>query len=344
MTHRAVDAGDERLRIIEVGAGYGSVTEHVLPVLRANDTYLFTDVSNFFLSRAADRFAQYPFLTFDHFDIELDPQIQGQKLHSYDVVIAASVMHNARNVPQALARLKSILVPGGILLLIEETSFYVFFDLGMGLQQGFGDFDDPDRPMHPLLSRDGWQRALADAGFARSSVLSCAHTIEDALGFDVVVAQAPDRSQVLNLPNLETYLLRFLSRSAVPSAWILLEQFPCTANGKLDRRSLSLPRHSFPSDRPTYVAPRNTTEKMLVEIWCKAMGAKRVGVKDDFFEMGGDSLVASRVVADLRNRFGVSVQLRTLFEMTTIESLATLINATTTPPPEHIANVVVVEL
>jgi acyl-CoA synthetase (AMP-forming)/AMP-acid ligase II/phospholipid N-methyltransferase/acyl carrier protein len=336
MAERARAAGSETLRVLEVGAGYGSLTEHVLPVLRAHDTYAFTDVSNFFLSRAAERFAKYRFVTFDHFDIHLDPQLQGHKRHGYDVVIAASVLHNARNIPEVLARLRSALAPGGILLLIEETSFFPFFDLGMGLQQGFGDFDDPQRRDHPLLSRDGWRRAIADAGFVRSVVLNHANTVENAMGFDVVVAQAPYAVTILDEAEMARHLEQFLPRSAAPSVWIQVDDFPRTSNGKIDRRGLSLPRNSPEPERQNYLAPRNETERALAEIWCNTMGLSRVGVLDDFFDIGGDSLVASRVVADLRKRFGLDVQLRALFETTTIEALAALINAAARRPAQHV--------
>jgi amino acid adenylation domain-containing protein len=331
MGERARLAGSESLRVMEVGAGYGSLTEHVLPLLRTHDTYEFTDVSNFFLGRAAERLAQYKFVRFDHFDIDIDPQLQDCRRHTYDAVIAASVLHNARNIPRALAHLRSLLAPGGILLLIEETSFFPFFDLGMGLQQGFGDFEDPTRPRHPLLSRAEWTRALSEAGFIRSALLNRPDTIEDAIGFDVIVAQGPETVSVFNAAEVSKHLTQFIPRSAIPAVWIELREFPRTPNGKIDRQSLRLPLNSKRQGPGSYLAPRTDTERTLAQIWANAMGRTEVSVVDDFFEMGGDSLVASRVVAELRNSFAVDVQLRALFQTSTIEGLAALIDAARVP-------------
>jgi amino acid adenylation domain-containing protein len=318
-------AANRSLRILEVGAGYGSLTEHVLPSLRKHDQYAFTDVSQFFLNRAAERFSEYSFLTFDHFDIDTDPQVQGYERHNYDLVLAASVLHNARDLPATLANLRSALAPAGILLLIEETSFFPFFDLGMGLQQGFDGFADSMRREHPLLSRNGWRQAFSESGFTRCEILNHAGTIEDAIGFDVMVAQAPSTATQLNLEKLEAHVARFVPRSAVPSAWIHVDQFPTTASGKLDRRQLDLPRQVQERHPKTKVAPRNEIEHAIVDIWCKALGAVGIGVQDDFFDVGGDSLIASRVLTDLRSRFGVEIPIRLLFETTTVEGLAALL-------------------
>jgi amino acid adenylation domain-containing protein len=335
MAALAAAAGARALRVLEVGAGYGSLTEHVLPVLRAHDAYAFTDISNFFLSRAGERFEQYKFVSFDYFDIEIDPQSQGHERHSYDAIIAASVLHNAADIAQTLARLKAALAPGGMLLLIEETRFFPFFDLGMGLQQGFGDFDDPLRPGHPLLSRAAWGRALADAGFIRSAVLNRANTIEDQIGFDVILAQGPESVRLLNVSEMERHLEQFLLSSAVPKAWIQVDTFPRSPNGKIDRQRLNLPRDKHSSQRQSHAAPRNQTESMLADIWSNVMGLSQVGITDDFFSIGGDSLVASRVVAELRKRTGLQIQLRTMFQATTIEALAALVdNASQERVPE----------
>lgn len=323
--------GNHPLSVLEVGAGYGSLTEHVLPVLRKHDQYAFTDVSQFFLNRAAEHFSEYSFLTFDHFDIDADPQVQGHERHSYDLVLAASVLHNARDLPATLMNLRSALAPGGVLLLIEETSFFPFFDLGMGLQQGFDGFSDSVRRDHPLLSREGWRQAFSASGFARCEILNRPGTIEDAIGFDVMVAQAPSTATLLDLAKIEGYLERFVPRSAVPSAWIQVDQFPKTASGKLDRRRLILPRQVQQRHPQNNLAPRNEIEQALVEIWCKALGLIGVGVQDDFFDVGGDSLIASRVVTDLRNRFGIDIPIRLLFETTTVEGLAALVSTTLRP-------------
>jgi len=118
---------------------------------------------------------------------------------------------------------------------------------------------------------------------------------------------------------LRTHLRAHLPEHMVPAAFVPLEAMPLTPNGKLDRRALPVPEGG--SERE-YVAPRDTAEGQVAEIFAEVLGVERVGVHDDFFDLGGHSLLATRVMARIRNTFGVEAQLRLLFEMPTVAQLA----------------------
>ena len=90
----------------------------------------------------------------------------------------------------------------------------------------------------------------------------------------------------------------------VPSAFVGLEAFPLTPNGKVDRRSLPAPGLSDIRAENVYAEPRTPAEEQLVEIWEEVLGLERVGIHDDFFELGGHSLLATRVVTRLNRHFG----------------------------------------
>jgi pyochelin synthetase len=292
-------------------------------LLGSNAEYLFTDISPFFLSRARDRFGKFSFVTYGRHDINRAPQLQGLQRHQFDIVLAVSVLHNAQNIINCLEYLRSVIVPGGVLLLIEETRFFPFFDLGMGLQQGFDDFADDLRHEHPLLSRDSWIDLLSTTGFTQPTILNKNGSIAEALHFDLLLAQAPKQANILNESALKRHLAQRLPRAAVPASWIQMEHLPLSSNGKVDRTVLMLPEPRQ-NETPEHLAPRNETERALAKIIASALGVARVGVRDDFFELGGDSLVASRVVVEIRNLLGVDLRLQVLFEATTIEQLAAL--------------------
>ena len=107
----------------------------------------------------------------------------------------------------------------------------------------------------------------------------------------------------------------------VPSAFVVLEALPLTANRKIDRRALPAPEADAVV-RGEYVAPRTPTEELLAGIWCELLQLDRVGVNDNFFELGGHSLLAMRVVAFVREALAVELPLRTLFEAPTAGELA----------------------
>ncbi|MFC0696018.1 condensation domain-containing protein, partial [Paraburkholderia humisilvae] len=97
------------------------------------------------------------------------------------------------------------------------------------------------------------------------------------------------------------------------SAYVELERLPLTPNGKLDRRALPSPATST-SAHAAFVAPRNETETTLAAIWQQVLGVERVGVRDDFFLLGGQSLLAVRMISAVRSALGNAPTLRTVFE------------------------------
>ena len=124
---------------------------------------------------------------------------------------------------------------------------------------------------------------------------------------------------------LREFLRGRLPEFMVPSYFVLLETLPLTPNGKIARRALPAPEDVGRTDATDYVAPQSDTEKALAEIWADVLGAARVGVNDNFFDMGGHSLVATQVISRLRDAFHVALPLRALFEAPTVRSLAAMI-------------------
>ena len=107
----------------------------------------------------------------------------------------------------------------------------------------------------------------------------------------------------------------------VPSAFVILERFPLTASGKINRLALPAPGSSRPDLEDSFVAARNETEAALVAIWREVLGIDQVGVNDNFFELGGDSIISMQVVSRAKQA-GVNLVPRDLFEHQTIAELA----------------------
>ena len=123
---------------------------------------------------------------------------------------------------------------------------------------------------------------------------------------------------------LRRYLKQRLPEYMVPSLYVVVKELPLTANGKVDRRVLAemAARAESVVNRGGYVAARNLTEEVVVEIWQQVLKVEHVGVEDNFFELGGHSLLATRVMARVQAAFQVDVPLRVLFEEPTVAGLA----------------------
>jgi amino acid adenylation domain-containing protein len=124
------------------------------------------------------------------------------------------------------------------------------------------------------------------------------------------------------LPRLRARLPHYM----IPSAIVALERIPLTATGKIDHKALPHPTRDVTTPSATNVAPRTPSEEAVALTFSELLGVPSVGVQDDFFALGGHSLLAHRLVARIKERLGVSIAERILFEAPTVEKLAARID------------------
>jgi acyl carrier protein len=162
--------------------------------------------------------------------------------------------------------------------------------------------------------------------------------IEQALGAHPALRQAvvvarPDSSGQIGLVGyitadgapptitaLRQWLQDRLPTYMIPAAFVVLEQLPLTLNGKVDRRAL--PEPEAPSElRASYVAARTPTEQALSELWAEVLHLERVGIHDNFFALGGHSLLLAQLIGRIRETLHVELPLRAMFSGPTIAEL-----------------------
>lgn len=150
---------------------------------------------------------------------------------------------------------------------------------------------------------------------------------EDIPGDKRLVAYiVPNGDNTPSVSKLRDHLKETLPEYMVPSAFVMLERFPITPNGKVDRRALPAPEYSRPDIEETYVAPQTPVEQSVAEIWADVLGVERVGVNDNFFELGGHSLLAVKLFIRIRKWSGIDLPLATLFKSPTVRALAELLD------------------
>jgi len=149
---------------------------------------------------------------------------------------------------------------------------------------------------------------------------------EDTPGDKRLVAYlVADKDSQPPVADLRSLLHESLPDYMIPSAFVYLDEFPLTPNGKVNRRALPKPQ-IIPAERETeYVAPRSEQEKVLADIWSELLDVETVGINDNFFNLGGHSLLATQLVTRIRSAMGVNVPLRRIFEEPTIAGLADFI-------------------
>lgn len=130
---------------------------------------------------------------------------------------------------------------------------------------------------------------------------------------------------------LRSHLARHLPDYMVPASFAALERIPLNGRGKVDAAKLPSPAHG-PADAASYVPPRTATERHLADIWCRVLDRERIGIHDRFFEIGGDSLRATIMIARANKEFDTAVSLGAVFDRSSIAALAECFETTARQP------------
>ncbi|MGE0536049.1 MAG: beta-ketoacyl synthase N-terminal-like domain-containing protein, partial [Pirellulales bacterium] len=304
---------EQPFRILEVGAGTGSTTAHLLAQLTPGTfRYTFSDVSPR-LVRDAQRLFNRPEFRFTLFDLERPLAEQGLGEHTFDVIVAADVVHATSRIDGSLGQLARLLVPGGLLLLLEATRIVRFSQLTFGLTEGWWRFQgDPRRSNGPLLPPGHWVAALQSHGFDPASAIPATEDLHGTFDHHLFVARsamsiACSRSNELSSPSVSSELANkradFAGRSDSP-----------------DR-----------TDQPSWLEPLQRILSEILELPIAELALHR-----PFHEQGLDSLMVLEVIEVLRCNHDIAeVSPSFFFEHPTLVDLAAALLARFGPPERY---------
>ncbi len=190
-------------------------------------------------------------------------------------------------------------------------------------------------PIVDLLTDQGFDVAVEQDELLKRTALRYVYAIRQSAGRHRLVRHQfrgahvrslppPDQS-ILTPATVRRHLKDRLPHYMIPSSFVLMERLPLTANGKIDRQALPSATEPAPANR-TFEAPRTDTERTLAAIWSELLQVPNIGVNDDFFDLGGQSLMAIRAVARIRDAFSVDISLRNMFEQPALGALADVID------------------
>jgi pyochelin synthetase len=304
-----VIAGERRggVRVLEVGGGVGGATVDVLSRLSTSRfDYLFTDVSRFFVNLARERFSGMAGVRFGLLDLDRPVRGQGPATNGFDVVIAADVVHSTVDVAATLARLHELTAPGGWLLLQEMTrdqhQIMVSLELLNHVDEATGDFIDLRRGRdQTFLSREEWERTLADAGYELAFALPDGEDPLAGLGMQLFAARAKRDRASLAPVDLQRRIADRLPDYMVPARIEIVDRLPLTDNGKVDQRTLRawLSAGADGAGGGGQL-PETDLERAIAAVWSELMGVASVDRDRGFFDLGGESLIAAQIAGRMR--------------------------------------------
>jgi amino acid adenylation domain-containing protein/FkbH-like protein len=146
---------------------------------------------------------------------------------------------------------------------------------------------------------------------------------EDYPGEKRLVAYiVPEASSEVSIENLRDLVREKLPEYMMPSAFVFLEALPMTPNGKVDRQALLKTEKTASSSGQKFIAPRTALERKVAAVWCEVLHQEQIGVKDNFFDLGGHSLMAIRAISRIREMFKVEPPISSIFAAPTVASFA----------------------
>ncbi|MEH2104794.1 amino acid adenylation domain-containing protein [Nostoc sp.] len=149
---------------------------------------------------------------------------------------------------------------------------------------------------------------------------------EDIPGDKRLVAYiVPNQKLDVSVTSLKRFLQEKLPNYMVPAVFVILDSLPLTSNGKVDRQNLPKCDRTRPDLEETFIAPRNSTEETLASIWAELLGLEQIGINDNFFNLGGHSLIAAQILSRIREGFQVELFFHHIFANPNIAGLAELI-------------------
>lgn len=288
-----------------VGAGVGGTSVDVIPSLDGTGAeYYFTDLSAFFLNNAREKFSGYEWVKYNIFDINKDIMEQTIAPFSVDIILAANVLHNAKNIHYVLENLKKLLKPNGTIIILEETLEAYTLLTSMEFKDGLTGFtDERAENNQTFFKREQWEGVFKE------------HKAD-------IVYQFPEKGTPLEMAGQTIYVVRFkenyicpdknnmldelerrIPEYMIPSVITFLPRLPQTSNDKIDRGRISKwISASAEENKKVDVAelPQNDLEEQIARIWCKELNIERIGRNDNFYLSGGDSLLIAQVIARMR--------------------------------------------
>ncbi|WP_252179274.1 non-ribosomal peptide synthetase [Endozoicomonas sp. 4G] len=327
---------DSPVRCLEIGAGMGSLTRHIIPLLRESNhefNYVFTDVSSLFLKEARAEYGD-TCMEYRFFDLNKAPSLQGINPASFDFIFASNSLHVAHVIDHALEDIRSLLSPGGVLFFIEGCTYWPQMDLFKGLQVGSDEYQD-DRE-HDLLSENQWLDRLNRLFSVAQSGATPTGGLAAALDLRLFVARQSNQVLGLDAEKVRGLLSQQLPEWMLPQHVHMLQTLPRLASGKIDRKQFSSVE-SLP-ERKQYTAPGTPNETRLCDLWQELLNIEQIGIHDNFFQLGGDSLLAIRLCQRIGQVFSIDVPVALLFQHPTIARLAPELTRDIEPiPARHLS-------
>ena len=309
--------GRNHVRVLDYGSRSEELSEIISENLSDTDVeilYTFADSSPAFLPQEQNKTSRV---------IRPDTQLNVYHDEQFDVIILRNSLHRTSNIYSALRYFRNLLSADGIIIFEEKTSWELLYSLVIGLlEKGFSSFNDERKNSgSALLDSEKWYEVLANAGF----IVTPYNTSDKEI---CLVLSIKGEKIVFNHNEVTKQLEKMLPDYMIPKIIQCCDRMPVTSNGKIDRKliSASVLENTVRKGGKDAVTK---TETELSAIWSEVFKLEKISTDDNYFELGGDSLLATRLINKVRNKLKVELSIGDVFDNPTIHQMSTVIDRKT---------------
>ena len=290
------------IEILEIGAGVGGTTKAVIPALKEFDVrYHFTDVSKFFLNKAKETYGAYDFMSYGIYDINQPFEEQGLEAGAFDIILCANVLHNSKNCPEVLEQIKCLLSVQGVLIMIDTTEDSYSLLTSLELKGGLNDFEDIRKEREQTFFDEAdWNSMFEVAAYYPMVTYPQAEDAFDEIGQKMFVCVVNDTNKEIQEESMKAFLREHLLPYMIPSRIKVLKELPLSANGKVDRKKLKPIQVLDDKQKKVVDELLGGMEQKVAAIWRDILQIEDVGRDDNFYSVGGDSLLIAQVVTKMK--------------------------------------------
>lgn len=279
--------------------------------------FIYMESSTSMLNEAKQKYENFGFDT-DYIKIDYS-YLSSELAATADIVLAINGLHLFTNVSLGLIWIKLLLKENGCLYATEAGKLTALGIISAGvIEHGFTLYEK-SRQNNPIQEPEIWKQELVEVNFKDVDYKQYKNE-----NLYIFTARNDKNSIPMNEEELKEYCSEKLVSYMIPEKFCYTTKFPLTNNGKVDRKAML---EWFRTEKTNIgTLPQSETEKKIADIWCELFKADKVFIENNFFEIGGDSLLATRMLNSIRNCFGISITMKDIFDAATLKEVAGIVD------------------
>lgn len=305
------------VRIAMLGTRSGIIAENLLlKLLDIPCEWTFFDHASSMVERAKERLKKYG----NNEVITLSQvYVENNFRHNFDIVVALNSLHTYEDIEQGLFLISSLMSQKGTVFSLDLREIPPVSLLNAAiLEDGYAKYGKNNRPLprNPMMTGKQWCEAFNSKGFLEVNCMPISGTL-----FELVVSHGLEDSALLTEEKLLDFSAESLPNYMIPKKIAIVYEIPLNKNGKIDTKAIS----EYFSKKKNDVKDedlKTTMEIEIADIWKEILGIQSVGGKQNFFEIGGDSLLATHFISVVKEKYGVELSMKEIFEKPTLCDIA----------------------